>query len=146
MDASNNAVIRNGNCGMAVWGSDCSGRFTNNLIMDNGWRKDWICPCVGIWIYAEDSLKNTESRLTNFEISYNNVWNNKAGNYQDIPNLTGKYGNISSDPGFVNPSDSTDFRVLPSSLMKDIGNPLLTDPDGSPSDIGSGGGPNGVRK
>ncbi|MCP4632628.1 MAG: right-handed parallel beta-helix repeat-containing protein [candidate division Zixibacteria bacterium] len=146
MDASNNSVIRNGNCGMAVWGSDCSGRFTNNLIMDNGWRKEWVCPCVGVWIYAEDSLKDSESRLTNFEISYNNVWNNKAGNYQDIPNLTGKFNNISTDPNFANATDSTDFRVKSSSTMIDAGNPLITDNDGSVSDIGVGSGSKVGRK
>lgn len=136
MDASNNNVIRNGNCGMAVWGSDCRGRFTNNLIVGNGRRKEWVCPCVGIWVYAEDSLKETQSRLSGFEISYNNIWNNKAGQYQDIADLTGLYGNLSCDPEFADPGDSTDFRIKPTSKLIDSGNPLLTDPDGSVSDIG----------
>ena len=137
MDATNNNVIRNGNCGMAVWGSDCRGRFTNNLVVNNGWRKQWVCPCVGIWVYAEDSLKTAEARLSNFEISYNDVWNNKTDNYQDMPDLTGLHGNLSSDPEFANPSDSTDFRLNPTSKLKDVGNPLITDEDGGVSDIGA---------
>ncbi|PJA26295.1 MAG: hypothetical protein CO189_11655 [candidate division Zixibacteria bacterium CG_4_9_14_3_um_filter_46_8] len=136
MDASNNAVIHNGNCGMAVWGSESKGRFTNNLVVNNGWRKEWVCPCVGIWVYSEDSLQTPESRLSTFEISYNNIWGNKAGNYQDISDLTGKFGNISIDPEFSNPADSTHFSLKPSSQLINAGNPLLTDPDGSSGDIG----------
>ncbi|MBD3169534.1 MAG: hypothetical protein GF307_08630 [candidate division Zixibacteria bacterium] len=138
MDAHDNIVARNGNCGMAVWGSDCEGRFTNNIVIDNGWRKEWVCPCVGIWAYAEDSLKQIELRLSDFEISYNNVWNNKAGDYQDLPDLTGIYGNVSTKPEFSNPADSTDFRLKPDSRLKDIGNPRITDDDGTASDIGPG--------
>ncbi|MBD3233837.1 MAG: hypothetical protein GF315_08955 [candidate division Zixibacteria bacterium] len=138
MDASNNTVIRNGNCGMAVWGPDCMGRFTNNLIVENGWREEWVCPCVGIWAYSgEDTTMVTEDRLESFEISFNNVWGNEAGEYRNMPDLTGRFGNISIEPEFLNPSDSTDFRLKPASPLIDSGNPLLTDPDGSRPDIGA---------
>ena len=92
--------------------------------MKNGWRDQWVCPCVGIWNYGN---------LYNFEISYNNVWDNKEGQYGDMPDYTDKYSNISADPLFV---DTRDFQLSKGSPMKDAGNPLLTDPDGTNSDIG----------
>jgi parallel beta-helix repeat protein len=129
MDATNNVVFHNGNCGMAVWGDECTGRFSNNIVAQNGWRDEWVCPCVGIW--------NT-GQLFNFDISYNDVWNNVAGQYRDMPDYTERDGNVSVDPKFA---DLTGFALAPDSPMKDAGNPLLTDPDGTPSDLGAHGGP-----
>ena len=133
MDATNNLVYHNGNCGMAIWSDECAGRFSNNIVADNGWRDEWVCPCVGIWNYGS---------LFNFDISYNDVWNNKAAQYRDMPDYTERNGNISLDPGFA---DSVSFALSPDSPLKDKGNPLLTDPDGTPSDIGLHGGPRARR-
>ena len=129
MDASNNVITRNGNCGFAVWSADCRGVCTNNIITDNGWRKEWVCPCVGVW--ATDINPN-------FPVTYNDVWNNSAGNYKDMPDQTEQNGNLSVDPLF---ESQTDFHLKHSSLLIDKGNPLLTDPDGSISDPGIYGGP-----
>jgi hypothetical protein len=129
MDANNNVVFNNGNCGMAIWSDECTGRFSNNIVMKNGWRDQWVCPCVGMWIYGA---------LYNFDISYNDVWGNKEGEYRDMPDYTDRNGNISVDPGFV---DDEEFALLKDSPLKDSGNPLLTDPDGTRSDIGLYGGP-----
>jgi hypothetical protein len=129
MDATNNVVFHNGNCGMAIWGEDCTGRFSNNIVADNGWRDEWVCPCVGIW---------NAGKLFNFDVSYNDVWNNKAGQYRDMPDATESDGNISIDPNF---SDTDSFTLAPNSPLLDKGNPLLTDTDGSESDIGLYGGP-----
>lgn len=133
MDATNNVVYNNGNCGMAIWSDECVGRFSNNIVMKNGWRDQWVCPCVGIWNYGT---------LYNFEISYNNVRDNKDGEYRDMPDYTERNGNISVDPGFV---DDENFYLSEDSPLIDIGNPLLTDPDGTPSDIGLYGGPKARR-
>lgn len=133
MDATNNVVYHNGNCGMAIWSDECSGRFSNNIVVENGWREQWVCPCVGIWNYGS---------LFNFDISYNNVWNNVAGEYGDMPDYTERNGNISVDPMFI---DTDDFILSPDSPLIDKGNPLLTDPDGSPSDMGLYGGPKARR-
>ncbi|OGC78329.1 MAG: hypothetical protein A2Z27_04095 [candidate division Zixibacteria bacterium RBG_16_50_21] len=130
MEASNNVITRNGNCGFAVWGDGARGLATNNIITDNGWRKEWVCPCVGVWWY--------EGKKEQFSISYNNVWNNVAGNYKDMEELTGKDGNISVNPQFAG---QTDFKVAAESELKDKGNPVYTDPDGSVSDLGIYGGP-----
>ena len=133
MDATNNVVYHNGNCGMAIWGDDVQGRFSNNIVVNNGWRDQWVCPCVGIWNYGS---------LFNFDISYNDVWNNKAGEYGDMPDYSEKNGNLKIDPKF----DSLDVFILsPSSPLINKGNPLLSDPDGTQSDIGVTGGPHAKR-
>ncbi len=133
MDAGNNVVFHNGNCGMAIWGDECTGRFTNNIVAENGWRDEWVCPCVGIWNLG---------KLFNFDISYNDVWNNKAGAYRDMPDYTERDGNLTVDPKFT---DTDSFALAPDSPLRDKGNPLLTDPDGTPSDIGVTGGPRARR-
>jgi hypothetical protein len=133
MDAGNNVVYHNGNCGMAVWSEECTGRFSNNIVTENGWRDEWVCPCVGVWNYGT---------LFNFEISYNDVWNNKAGQYRDMPDLTDRDGNISVDPKFIG---LIDFRPDNTSPLIDKGNPLITDTDGTQSDMGIYGGPRARR-
>jgi len=129
MEASNNVVTRNGNCGMAPWSETAHGVFINNIVTENGWRKEWVCPCVGIWTY---------SKPENFVISHNDVWGNKEGNYKDMDDLTGKDGNISADPLF---KDKMDFHLLSNSPCIDSGDSVFTDPDGGPSDMGIYGGP-----
>lgn len=130
LEASNNVIVRNGNCGFAIWSHEAKGECTNNIIVNNGWREEWVCPQVGIWNYGD---------ITNFSITYNNVWGNEKGDYKDLPDLSGKDGNISVDPGFLS---ETDFRLPQNSPLRDSGNPIFTDPDGTISDIGMYGGPN----
>ncbi len=129
MEASNNVIVRNGNCGFAIWSEEAKGECTNNIIVKNGWREEWVCPQVGIWNYGN---------YENFSITHNNIWGNEKGNYQDLPDLTGQDGNISVDPQFIS---ETDFHLPPDSPLINKGNPLFTDPDGTPSDIGMYGGP-----
>jgi len=128
IDATNNVVYHNGNCGMAIWSDECRGRFSNNIVINNGWRDEWVCPCVGIW---------NAGSLYNFEISYNDVWDNKGGEYRDMPDYSDRNNNLHIDPGFA---DSLNFILGPDSPLVNQGNPLITDPDGSISDIGIGGG------
>ena len=131
MTAENNVITRNGNCGIAPW-SDSSehatGIITNNIITENGWRKEWVCPQVGLWMNAD---KNR------FVFSYNNVWNNFSGEYKDIEDLSGIDGNMSSDPFFKSKSD---FSLQSRSPLLNAGNPLITNLDGSRSHIGLEGG------
>jgi poly-gamma-glutamate synthesis protein (capsule biosynthesis protein) len=129
MEASNNVITRNGNCGFAPWSETARGTFINNIVTENGWRKEWVCPCVGIWMYGKPD---------NFVISHNIVWGNEEGDYRDMDDLTGEDGNISADPLF---RGKIDFRLLPGSPAIDSGAPVFTDPDGGPSDIGIYGGP-----
>ena len=139
MEATNNLIYRNGNCGFANWGDKDAwdgprGICANNIIMLNGWREQWVCPCVGVWMAG---------KLANFPTSYNNVFANEAGNYHDMQDWTGKYGNLAVDPAFA---DTITFKLAPSSPLIDVGHPEFTDPDGSPSDIGPWGGPSALRE
>jgi len=134
MEVRNNVIARNGNCGFAAWSEDARGYVKNNIIVDNGWKEEWVCPCVGIWM---------KCKLANFPVSYNNVWNNTAGNYKGMPEWTDKYGNLSLDPGFV---DSLDFRLKPGSPLRGMGDPYYTNPDGSTSDMGAYGGQGASEK
>jgi len=128
MEVRNNTIVRNGNCGLACWSEDARGVAINNIITENGWRDEWVCPCVGVQMWG---------KLRNFPVSYNNVWNNKAGNYNGMPEWTDQYGNVSVDPMFV---DSLDFHLKDDSPLWHIGDPYYTDPDGTQSTMGAFGG------
>ena len=134
MEVRNNVITHNGNCGFAAWSEEARGYVKNNIIVNNGWRDEWVCPCVGVWM---------NGKLANFPVSYNNVWNNSAGNYLDMPEWTDKYGNLSVDPQFV---DSLDFRLKPTSPLIGQGDPYYTNLDGSRSDMGAYGGQNADQK
>jgi hypothetical protein len=92
----------------------------------NGWKEQWVAPRVGLQNYGG---------YKNFDISFNDIWGNFAGSYGDMPDLTGKHGNISTDPMFVDLA-KFDFNLKPDSPCIDAGNPAITDGDGSISDIG----------
>ncbi len=128
MEVRNNTIVRNGNCGLACWSEDARGVAINNIVARNGWRDEWVCPCVGVQMWGQ---------LRNFPVSYNNVWNNVAGNYNGMPEWTGRYGNVSVDPMFV---DSLDFHLSDDSPLWHIGDPYYTDPDGTRSTMGAYGG------
>jgi hypothetical protein len=129
MDIANNIVNHNGNCGVAPWSTDCRGRIVNNIITNNGWREQWVCPCVGVWNYGD---------WAKWEFANNIVWNNKDGNYRDIWDHTDINGNLSVDPQFLGESV---FLLREGSPAIDTGHPEISDPDGTRSDIGLYGGP-----
>lgn len=129
MDMANNLVYHNGNCGVAPWSTESRGRIINNIIVDNGWRKEWVCPCVGVWNYGD---------WAKWEFSHNIVWNNAEGNYRDIWDQTDIKGNLSVDPLFF---DTVSFLLQSDSPAIDAGHHEVSDPDGTRSDIGPHGGP-----
>jgi parallel beta-helix repeat protein len=131
MEVINNVIHHNGNCGFAVWEESARGLLKNNIIASNGWREEWVCPGVGIWSHAS---------LDDFPIGWNNVWDNAAGNYAGIPDLTGFGGNMSSDPLFEGKGS---FTLRPLSPCIDTGDTLIIDSDGTRSDMGLFGGPRG---
>ena len=134
MEVINNVIHHNGNCGFAVWEPTARGICKNNIITANGWREEWVCPGVGVWSTA--SLKD-------FPIGWNNVWGNTAGNYTGIEDPTGSGGNISSDPMF---QEDAPFRLKPGSPCIDAGDTLIVDTDGTRSDMGIFGGPQGGER
>ncbi len=72
---------------------------------------------------------------------YNDVWNNLGGNYNTtMGDRTGIDGNIKVDPLYVS---LTDFHLLGGSPLINAGDPTLLDANGTVSDIGAYGGPQG---
>ncbi len=129
MDATNNIVTNNGNCGLAIWSNDCEGRFANNIVFKNGWREQWVCPPVGLWNNGDYS---------NIIISHNDIFDNTGGEIKGLPEIFGSDGNISVDPLF---SGDAGYILMPESPCVNSGDPKITDNDGSRSDMGTGGGP-----
>ncbi|MBD3348300.1 MAG: hypothetical protein GF400_03770 [Candidatus Eisenbacteria bacterium] len=131
MEAMNNVVTRNGNCGVALWSADARLTLVNNIVTENGWREEWVCPRVGVWVNGD--VRNLDAR-------HNDVWGNVEADYAGLDDLTGERGNISVRPLFA---DSLDFSLSGGSPCLDAGDESTTDTDGSAADIGSGGGPGG---
>jgi len=129
MIAENNASVHNGNCGIAIWNKGTRGRIINNITAFNGWHKEWVCPCVGFW--------NQEGDTTGWRVAYNLVWDNSAGNVQGGDSTAF----IAADPQF---SDSLGF-IPRAAATKETGDPELTNPDGTRSDIGIYGGPEAAQ-
>jgi Right handed beta helix region len=133
LDATNNVIYANGNCGVAAWGSGSHGRFINNIISENGWREQWVCPCVGVWNFGD---------WAKWDFSHNIVWSNKDGEYRDIWDQTDFNGNLNLDPRF---SDTLRFLLAPDSPGLNAGSAKISDLDGSTSDIGLSGGGSAQR-
>lgn len=129
LDGSNNLVRKNGNCGIAIWGELASGRLVNNISCENGWRKEWVCPCVGLL-----NMGNAE----HWVIKSNLLWGNAAGDVQGIDSLFVMDGNLSANPLFL--GDST-ILVHPTSPIWQAGDTTIRNRDGSRSHIGPLGGP-----
>ncbi len=129
MNATNNVVYHNGNCGVAPWSSESRGRFINNIISENGWREQWVCPCVGVWNYGD---------WAKWTFRNNIVWGNETGGYEGIWDQTGINGNLAVDPGF---SGDGDFHMGADSPARHAGDSLIYNRDGSRSHIGLYGGP-----
>jgi len=129
MDIANNVVYHNGNCGIAPWSSEARGRIVNNIVIANGWREQWVCPCVGVWNYGD---------WAKWEFRHNIIHGNEAGNYEGIWDQTGLDGNIDADPLFVG---DTDFHLQIGSPGIHGGDSLIFNLDGSVSHIGLFGGP-----
>ena len=104
---TNNTIVGNG---QGIYDTGASGGITavNNTIADNG---------IGV-----------ESHSSHRPIfRHNNVYGNGA-NYQNVDDPTGKNGNISQDPLFVDRS-SGDYRLMPLSPSVDAGDDSVVGPD-----------------
>jgi len=129
LDADNNVVYHNGNCGVAPWSTESRGKIINNIITENGWRDQWVCSCVGVWNYGD---------WAKWKFNNNIVWNNKDGEYQDIWDQSGIHGNLNVDPMFVGEGD---FNLREGSPAFNAGDSLIFNIDGTTSHIGLYGGP-----
>jgi len=133
LEATNNVIHHNGNCGVAPWSTESHGRFVNNIITQNGWRDQWVCPCVGVWNYGD---------WAKWVFRNNIVWGNEAGEYEAIWDQTDMNGNLSVDPMFVGEND---FHLSPESPALYTGDSTIFNLDGSRSNIGLYGGPRAPR-
>ncbi len=85
-------------------------------------------------IFAEGGVPGTWS--------YNDVWMNLGGDHGgSLDDPTGVDGNLAVEPGFMGVSD---FTLTTGSPLRDAGDPTLSDPDATRSDIGAFGGPEGA--
>ncbi len=134
MEATNNVIHHNGNCGVAPWSTGSRGRLINNIITQNGWRDQWVCPCVGVWNYGD---------WAKWTFRNNIVWGNEAGNYEGIWDQTGIGGNLNLDPTF--PAEG-DYSLTEGSPAYQAGDSLIYNLDGSRSHIGLYGGPQAWSK
>jgi hypothetical protein len=134
LEATNNVIHHNGNCGVAPWSSDARGRIINNIVTRNGWREQWVCPCVGVWNYGD---------WAKWVFRNNIVWGNEAGDYEDIWDHSDINGNLNVDPMF---RDDDDFRLGPESPASHAGDSTIFNLDGSRSHIGLYGGPRAVEE
>lgn len=133
LEATNNTIHHNGNCGVAPWSTSSRGRIVNNIITKNGWRDQWVCPCVGIWNYGD---------WAKWVFRNNLVWGNEAGNYEAIWDQTDINGNLSVDPMFKHDKE---LVSLPESPVWHAGDSTIFNLDGSRSHIGAEGGPRAIR-
>ncbi|MFZ5477323.1 MAG: MopE-related protein [Myxococcota bacterium] len=82
-----------------------------------------------------------------FDISYCDVYGNTTNQYSGMASQTGSNGNISAAPAYadVTAADAETWDLAPSagSPLIDAGDPAITDVDGTTSDIGALGGPEG---
>ena len=74
-----------------------------------------------------------------------NVWGNTLDFDAPVAFTPGLDGNLAVDPQYLDVSSSDpldwDLHLAPTSPLIDAGDPSLSDPDGSPADIGAFGGP-----
>ena len=126
---------------------DCGNVIIDNIVTQNGWRDQWVCPCVGVWNYGD---------WGEWVFRNNIVWNNKEGEYEDIWDQTDSNGNLSVDPQFMKiAKDSTeaetsfryeDFFLSDDSPARNAGDSTIYNHDGTVSDIGLTGGPAAKEK
>ena len=142
--ADNNVVVDNGTTGVAAWTSTVRGRLVNNVVMGNGRaQEEWVGKRTGLWFNAS---------ADRFRVAYNFFFDNHAadacqggrpGGLPCIPlAFDGVEGNRMLDPRL---GGAPDYRPLPDSPVRDGGDPAVRDRDGSRSDVGLYGGPDGVR-
>jgi hypothetical protein len=129
LEAAHNVIARNGNCGLAVWSETATGIAIHNIIVENGWRKEWVCPRVGIW---------HQSRQEIFPVGTNLLFGNAAGDWLSELGEEPPGELLQADPRF---RGAVDFRLESGSPAVDAGDASRTDSDGTLPDVGLTGGP-----
>jgi MYXO-CTERM domain-containing protein len=80
-------------------------------------------------------------------VRYGDLYENEGGPTNGFTDPTGTNGNVSVNPEFMSFADdgafADDLHLAATSPLRDAGDPTILDADGSTSDIGAYGGPNG---
>jgi len=117
--ATHIAILRNGNCGAAIWLDSASLVLDHSLIVGNGWKKQWVVPRVGFWragsgfaALQNNLFWNNDSGATAGMTT--NIFNDTSKMYISTPEGIGYIANIESDPGAIDscgfPVDSTTWK------------------------------------
>jgi len=131
----------------------------NNTVAYNS-GASLYCTCMGAPGHPTSTNVNFKNNIAAYnrsgfrgdqgiDHSYNNSFGNQEYDYHIIE--PGQDGNISADPLFANPENPAGpdnkfwtkddgFRLIESSPSVDTGDASMTDPDGSPIDMGAYGG------
>lgn len=141
LTATNCTVVRCGNVGIARWNPEATLRLTNSISWGNGTEREWVAPRVGLWWMGSADAPEVRHCL---------FGNNAEGNFQlgsgvSIDrdwSLAGQSGNRVGHPLYRTPGDWR--AVHGASPVIDGGDPTIRDRDGSVSDLGWTGGPEGT--
>lgn len=149
--------------GGAIQGSDCVQSFTNNTLVGNsaplGGALGSFRPCEPDTVYTNSVFaytvegwaiySNLSSALAH-AFTYDDWYENGPDHVNSALILdTSADGNLSVDPGFVAYSrdgdcSNDDLTPAEGSPLIDAGDPDILDADGSVSDVGATGGPEGL--
>ncbi|MCB9743666.1 MAG: hypothetical protein H6740_13785 [Alphaproteobacteria bacterium] len=121
--------------GSALWTNDDALSVTNSVLSGN---LETGAAAVSGGVYFSTSS-------TSSSFAYTDVWGNDGAGFVNTTDPSGSDGNISIDPGFADVSGADpalwDLTLDSASPLIDAGDPSVSDPDGSTSDIGAYGGP-----
>jgi hypothetical protein len=157
--ADNSASTHGG--GLSIYGyydQGTSPTITNNTIAFNTVTEAAYGAGVVIWGVGSPSLINNivygnrgvgvYAQFGNASLRYNDIYANDSAWAGAMADPTGSDGNLAVNPAFVtatydNDWTNDDFHLAGGSVVEDMGSPHINDSDGSRSDMGAYGGPNG---
>jgi predicted outer membrane repeat protein len=148
--AFTNCVFANNSAsnGGGIFGQGPSAAITNSVFAGNS---DAIQTYYSVFTVDNTSFSKNGAALTvyngqgSFASSYSNFWSNGSSPFSGTSDPTGTNGNISTDPLFTSTSGSDpstwDLHLHAGSPLIHAGDPAISNPDASRSDIGYYGGP-----
>lgn len=150
-----NVTLRNNttDSGITLQFEDLELHMTNTTVVENrGTLAGGVClvnvaATITNSLFAYNypyNLYNDPTNDAGLTIQYSNLYKRPGAQNHNLPSLDST--NVTVEPGFAfyspnNDSTDDDFHLRPSSPLRNIGSPSITDPDGTRSDIGAYGGP-----
>ena len=137
--------------------SGSTSAFFNASIVDNTSSYRTTMYGEGVTVYSSSKASGTNVDVSGHEMGWSGVYSSSVSlSYSNVDNddefdgltdPTGSSGNLSKDPLYTDISGadpgSWDLTLTTGSPLIDSGDPSRTDTDGTTSDIGAYGGPNG---